>query len=64
VLGFGFMEIGILVLLLCFILGTGKAGELLGRIFRTYSKVDQAKQGLKSSLNPANLFSKDNRDRD
>ncbi|SHJ76147.1 hypothetical protein SAMN02745165_03103 [Malonomonas rubra DSM 5091] len=63
-LGFGFMEIGILVLLLCFILGAGKAGKLLGRIFRIYQKVDQAKQDLKSSHKPVNLFRKNNRGRD
>lgn len=63
-LGFGYMEIGILVLLLCFVLGAGKTVEFLGRVFRTYRKVDQAKQDLKSSLNPVNIFGKDHRDRD
>jgi len=64
VLSFGYMEIGILVLLLCFVLGAGKTGEFLGRIFHTYRKVGQAKQDLKSSLNPVNLFGKNHRDRD
>lgn len=51
--GLGWMEIGILVLILVLVLGPGRAGAMAGKIFGTVKKVDEAKRNM---LSPSGLL--------
>jgi len=50
--GLGWMEIALLLLVLVLIFGVGPSTQLLGRLFGTYRKVNNAKQQLTGSFNP------------
>ncbi|ORJ62477.1 Sec-independent protein translocase subunit TatA/TatB [Geothermobacter hydrogeniphilus] len=51
--GLGWMEIGILVLILVLVFGPGRAGAMAGKIFGTVKKVDEAKRSV---LSPTGLL--------
>jgi len=53
--GLGWMEIGLLFLLLVLVFGAGTAGSIAGRLFGTAQKVNSIKSGL---FNPADLLSR------
>jgi hypothetical protein len=54
--GLGWMEISLL-LILVLIFGVGPSSQVLGRLFGTYRKVNEAKRSLKGSFNPLNYLS-------
>ena len=61
--GLGYLEIGILVLLLCLVFGADKTGQLIGRFFQTKRRIEDATGNVKRSFSPLGLFGR-NHDRD
>ncbi len=61
--GLGYLEIAILVLLLCLVFGADKTGHLIGRFFQTKRRVEDATASVKRSFNPLGLFGR-NHDRE
>jgi Sec-independent protein translocase protein TatA len=54
--GFGYLEIGLVVLLLALLFGAERTGKILRQVFGTYRQVDETRQQLKSSFNLTSLF--------
>jgi len=61
--GLGWMEISLLLVVLVLIFGIGPSSQLLGKLFGTYRKVNNARQQLKGSINPLNLLGPKSNDR-
>ena len=59
--GFGYLEIGILVLILVLIFGVRRAGRILRQGFDTYRRVDKTRQDLKRSFSLTSLFRRDDK---
>ena len=57
--GLGWLEIGLLVLVLVLLFGVGPSGRILGRLFGTYTRVNDAKRRFTSSFNPLSFLRSD-----
>lgn len=60
--GLGWMEISLLLVVLVLIFGVGPSTRLLGRVFGTYRKVNDAKQQLTGSFNPLSYLNPKSKD--
>ena len=54
--GFGYLEIGILALILILIFGTRRAGRIFRQGFDTYQQIDKTRRDLKKSFSFFDLF--------
>ncbi|HKI51303.1 MAG TPA: hypothetical protein VJ995_04465 [Geothermobacteraceae bacterium] len=61
--GLGWMEISLLLVVLVLIFGIGPSSQLLGKLFGTYRKVNDAKQQLTGSFHPLSLLNRTNPER-
>jgi len=57
--GFGYLEIGVLALILVVIFGARRAGRIFRQGFDTYRRVDTARRDLKKSFSLTGLFRRD-----
>lgn len=60
--GFGYLEIGILALILILIFGTRRAGRIFRQGFDTYRQIDKTRQDLKKSFNILDVFRRNDRE--
>lgn len=60
--GLGWLEIGLLLLVVVLLFGVGPSGRVLGRLFGTYRRVDETRRRLRDTLNPMSYLRPDRRD--
>ncbi len=60
--GLGMVEIGILVALVVLFFGGPKARDIIGRVFKTYQKVNQTKQELRNMVSLDGMLGKKDKD--
>jgi Sec-independent protein translocase protein TatA len=54
--GLGYLEIGVLLLVLILLFGGRRTGTCLGKAFGLYRKVEDTKQDMKRQFSPINLI--------
>jgi len=57
--GLGYLEIGLLLLLLILLFGGRRVGRMLGKTFGVYRNVQDTRQNLKRQFSIGNLIGKD-----
>lgn len=63
---FGLFEIGLILLLLILLFGGWRTGRMLGKGYKTYRKVDETRNDMKSKFSLGNILGldKDHQKRD